>query len=152
MKTIIIAGAGSKVGKTTVARALGSVLPDSAAVKLGRTESADKKKEEILLPSASSIEDIVGAVGREPAYLIVEGNSILKGHKPDLAIFVDGEVADRRADADELKGRCDLMAGGKIACRDAFGIAARLGLDLGKFGDLLNGINVKISNCQLGCF
>lgn len=150
MKTIIIAGAGSKVGKTTVLRAIGSILPDTASVKLGGAK--DKGKEEKLLPSESSLEDIVNAVGGEPAYLVIEGNSVLKRVEPDLAIFVEGEVADRRADADELKAKCDLVAGGKVECRRAFVLAGRLGVGLDEFGKLLNGINVKISNCQLGCF
>jgi len=150
MKTIIIAGAGSKVGKTTVLRAVGHILSDTAAVKLGG--ATDKGKEEKLLPSGSSLKDIVKAVGREPAYLVIEGNSILRDIKPELAIFVEGEVADRRPDADELKARCDLVTGGSVDCRHAFALAGRLGIGLDKFGELLNEIDVKISKCQLGCF
>lgn len=152
MKTIIIAGAGSKVGKTTVLRTIVKALPDAVAVKLGGTRAADKGKEEMLLPSESSVEDIVKALGREPVHLIIEGNSILKRHEPDLAIFVEGEVADRRADADELKARCDLVAGGKVECSRAFALAGRLGLGLDEFGQLLDGMRIKIFNCQLGCF
>ena len=64
MKTIIIAGAGSKVGKTTVLRAIGSILSDAASVKLGGAK--DKGKEEKLLPSDSLPRDR-GQLGAEEA-------------------------------------------------------------------------------------
>lgn len=152
MKIVVISGAGSKVGKTSVLRALKQLLPNSASIKLGRAEEASADKDEMLLPSGSTLCEIKSAIGGEFSYLLVEGNSILKKFSPDLAIFVDGEVKDKRADADLLKAKCDLVAGGKIDCRRAFALAAKLGIDLKTFGELLNHINVKILNCQLGCF
>jgi hypothetical protein len=152
MKTIVIAGAASDVGKTTVLRKLSKFVPDNVAVKLGRSDAHDKNKDEILLPSDSSIEAIRGVIEKEPAYLLIESNSLLKRFDPDLAIFVDGKSPNRRPDAEELKEKCDLVMGSRIDCKQAFGLAGKAGLNLAEFGELLNSINVKVSRCQLGCF
>lgn len=152
MKTVIVAGAHSDSGKTTILRRIASILGDVVTVKLGRADEAKEGKEEILFPSDATIDDVIGAIPGKPAYLLIEGNSILKRFDPDLAIFVDGDGPDRRSDADELKGRCDMVVGGKVDCRTAFGLGAGLGLDLKTFGELLNAAGVKIANCQLGCF
>ncbi len=152
MKTIIIAGAASDVGKTTVLRKLSKFFPDNVAVKLGRSDAYDENKDEILLPSNSSIEHIRDVLKKEPAYLLIEGNSILKRFDPDLAIFIEGESPNRRPDADELKERCDLVTGSRIDCKQAFGLAGKIGFSLKDFGVLLNNIDVKVSNCQLRCF
>jgi len=152
MKTVIIAGAHSDSGKTTTLRKIASVLGDSVTVKLGRADRAKEGKEEILLPSDAEMDKILDSIPRKPAYLLIEGNSILKRFDPDLAIFVDGDGPERRPDADELKGRCDIIVGGKVDCRAAFGFGAKLGLDLKAFGELLSAVNVRVANCQLGCF
>jgi hypothetical protein len=152
MKTVIIAGAGSNVGKTTVLRSLKTFFPNNISVKLGKTEVPDKSKKELLLPSNYSLEQIRDAVGQKPEYLLIEGNSILKTYEPDLAIFVDGEPENRREDAQELKEKCHLVVGGRIECRQAFILAKKINLDRLKFGELLNSIKVKLKDCQLGCF
>ncbi|MFH1829185.1 MAG: hypothetical protein ABH871_00215 [Pseudomonadota bacterium] len=152
MKTIVVAGACSDVGKTTVLRKIRDFFSDSISVKLGKSEAFDKNKEELLLPSDSSIDSIKHALPRQPAYLLIEGNSILKRFDPDLSIFVDGDGPDRRPDADELKKKCDLIVGKRIDCKQAFGLAGKSGLSLKEFGKLLNKIDVKVTKCQLGCF
>ena len=152
MKTIIIAGAGSNVGKTTVLRSLKAIFPNNVSVKLGKTEVSDKLKEELLLPSDYSLDQIKEALEQEPEYLLIEGNSILKSFDPDLAIFVDGEPENKREDAQELKKRCHLVIGGHVECQQAFMLAKKINLDRLKFGELLNSMKIKLKDCQLGCF
>jgi hypothetical protein len=41
---------------------------------------------------------------------------------------------------------------GKIPCAAAFKLAEELGITRSQFGELLNELNVKIIQCQLGCF
>ncbi len=41
---------------------------------------------------------------------------------------------------------------GKIACAAAFRLAEELGISRRKMGDLLNGMKIKIIQCQLSCF
>ncbi|MFC1595868.1 hypothetical protein ACFL4D_01115 [Candidatus Margulisiibacteriota bacterium] len=152
MKTIVIAGAGRKSGKTTTLRALQSILPDSLAIKIGQTGAEDKGKPELLLPFASTMEDILQAIPHQPEHLLIEGNIILEKLQPDLAIFVDKEGPDRKINADWAKEKCDLIVGTRIDCRQAFQLAGRIGLNLSVFGQLLNKLQIKISSCQLGCF
>jgi len=41
---------------------------------------------------------------------------------------------------------------GKVPCAMCFKIAEDFGISKGEIGDILNEMNVKISQCQLGCF
>ncbi len=54
------------------------------------------------------------------------------------------------------KGRCSdlttIYAGGSIACATAFELAAKLGISQTKMGKLLDHLDVKVRDCQLGCF
>lgn len=53
----------------------------------------------------------------------------------------------------EVKARIQEAAPhGKIPCATAFRLAEELGLTRSKFGEILNELKVKISQCQLGCF
>ena len=40
----------------------------------------------------------------------------------------------------------------KLRCKDAFEIADRLGIPVGRIGKFCNANNIKIASCQLGCF
>jgi hypothetical protein len=42
--------------------------------------------------------------------------------------------------------------GGKITCREAMKLSARLGVPMNQMAGLLNQYHVKIKACQLGCF
>ncbi|HJO93142.1 MAG TPA: hypothetical protein QF753_07070 [Victivallales bacterium] len=46
----------------------------------------------------------------------------------------------------EKDGKC------KLSCPAAFNIAKELGVDLKKITEVCNTNNIKINNCQLGCF
>lgn len=45
-----------------------------------------------------------------------------------------------------------LVAGGRITCALALGLAGRLGLPAAQVGSLLNHLEVKVFSCSLGCF
>ena len=55
---------------------------------------------------------------------------------------------DDRKDSDGT----NIYSGGYIACANAFKAAARSGMDLTTFGEFLNLLDVKLRQCQLGCF
>lgn len=40
----------------------------------------------------------------------------------------------------------------KLSCSSAFEIAGELGIDVGQIGRICNERNIKICDCQLGCF
>ncbi|MBW1917553.1 MAG: hypothetical protein JRI57_05965 [Deltaproteobacteria bacterium] len=54
---------------------------------------------------------------------------------------------------EELKGKIRAAAPeGKIACARAFQLAEECGLTRQRLGELLNELEIKIIQCQLGCF
>ncbi len=54
---------------------------------------------------------------------------------------------------EELQDKIRLAAPqGKIACAAAFRLAGELSLSTQEMGKLLNELEIKIKQCQLGCF
>ena len=54
---------------------------------------------------------------------------------------------------DELKKIIRETAGEEgLNCAAAFMLAGKLDISINKIGDLCNEMNIKIRNCQLGCF
>ena len=63
-----------------------------------------------------------------------------------------GEVEVRETTG---KRQCEekvLFVGGWIDCPLAMSMAGRLDIPLGKMGDFLNQLKIKVKDCQLGCF
>ena len=53
----------------------------------------------------------------------------------------------------EVKARIQAVApNGKIPCAAAFKLAEELQITRSRLGEILNELNVKIIQCQLGCF
>jgi hypothetical protein len=53
----------------------------------------------------------------------------------------------------EVKARIQAAApNGRIPCAAAFKLAEELSLTRSRLGELLNELNIKIIQCQLGCF
>lgn len=53
----------------------------------------------------------------------------------------------------EMKAKIQAAApNGRIPCAAAFKLAEDLGITRSQFGELLNELNIKIIQCQLGCF
>jgi hypothetical protein len=53
----------------------------------------------------------------------------------------------------EVQARIQAAApNGRIPCAAAFQLAEELGLTRSRLGELCNELNIKISQCQLGCF
>jgi len=45
-----------------------------------------------------------------------------------------------------------LVKDGMLACKDALATATRLGISPGRIGQVCNRHEIRIINCQLGCF
>jgi hypothetical protein len=58
-------------------------------------------------------------------------------------------MADRKKLEETIK---DKAQGGKIPCAMCFKITEDFGISKKEMGQILNEINVRISQCQLGCF
>jgi hypothetical protein len=53
----------------------------------------------------------------------------------------------------EVKAKIQAAApNGRIPCAAAFKLSEELGLTRSRLGELLNELNIKIIQCQLGCF
>ena len=53
----------------------------------------------------------------------------------------------------EVKAQIQAAApNGRIPCAVAFKLAEELGITRSRLGELLNELNIKVMQCQLGCF
>ena len=91
MRTIVIAGAHSSLGKTSLGRKLKAQLGGRAElVKVGR--GRDKGKEELLLHSTEAAVRLIADRRLQGSldYLIIESSAILRSFTPDFCIFIEG--------------------------------------------------------------
>ena len=63
-----------------------------------------------------------------------------------------GAVEVERAKRSDECGEDRLLAGGWIGCACAHGIAAKLGIEPLSMGKLLNHLDIKVKQCELGLF
>ncbi len=125
MKTIVIAGARSAIGKTTLARSLLEVLPDARMVKIGHHTVA-KPGGDHYFPIGTPLREILGC-GGTCRFLIIESNSILEQFTPDCVIYLPADnpkpsAALAEAKADIIRGR---MPGPSILSS----LAGKLGIE-----------------------
>lgn len=125
MKTIVISGAHSGVGKTTLAKELVALLPGSAFVKIGH-HPKNEAKSDLLYPMGTSFRELSLRHSESP-YLIIESNSILSQFSPDCAIFLD---ADRpKPSAAIAKEKANLISGRHADVATIQTLSVRLGID-----------------------
>jgi adenylate kinase len=86
MKTVVVSGGESGVGKTTLCRDLIALLPDSRHVKLGH-HAADPEKHNLYFPRLTPFRTIAKAA-TPCRFLIIESNTILRELSPDLCVYL----------------------------------------------------------------
>ena len=124
MKVIVISGASSKVGKTTLAGKLRCLLEDAEVVKIGHGErkpDAHNHFYESGTPFQTIRENHGGA-----GWLIIESNSILHEMEPDLVIYLEGE--NPKPSAPYARDRADIVSRRLINKDTVASLAARLGI------------------------
>jgi hypothetical protein len=124
MKVIVISGASSKVGKTTLAGSLRGMLEDAEVVKIGHGERKPGLQNHFYesgTPFQTIRENHSGA-----PWLIVESNSILQEIAPDLVIYLEGEHP--KPSAQYARCRADIVSGRPIDKDTLAALAARLGI------------------------
>ena len=122
MKVIVISGASSKVGKTTLALDLQRVLEGAELVKIGHGKRKPEVKNhfyELGTPFHTIQENHVGA-----RWLLIESNSILREIQPDLVIFLEGP--NPKPSAEYAKRRADIVSGRDLSDDGVAMLAARL--------------------------
>lgn len=129
MRTIVVSGAHSNVGKTTLARRLAALLPEAARVKIGHGEAKDARTHGDLYHLGTSFAEIASRYSRA-RYLIVESNSVLGEHDPDLAIFLTGN-GRAKPSAHGARSRADIVRGALLTPSALGSSAERLGVDVG---------------------
>jgi molybdopterin-guanine dinucleotide biosynthesis protein A len=122
MKTIVISGASSGVGKTSLAAALGDVLENSVAVKIGH-HKAKTDRPYPLYPMGTGI-DVLHKKYPDAGFLVIESNSILHRLEPDLCIYLDG--VEEKPSAALARQRAHLRRGEPCTRDDVAAIASRL--------------------------
>jgi len=122
MKVIVVSGASSNVGKTTVARRLQSLLDGARLVKIGHGKHRPEVPD-LLYPMGTSFETVRSDHG-DAKWLLIESNAILLETQPDLLIYLEGE--NPKPSAKEARVRADILSG-QFLDRDAVvALAARL--------------------------
>lgn len=121
---IVISGASSRVGKTTLALGLQRVLPGAQVVKIGhgpRKARIDNHFYEVGTPFSTIQKDHA-----DIRWLVIESNSILREIQPDLVIYLEG--SHPKPSAAEARRRADIVSGRKVTDEDAARLATRLGI------------------------
>ncbi len=123
-KVIVISGASSKVGKTTLAHALQRLLEGAEVVKIGhgpRKTWIRNHFYELGTPFQTIQEDHAQA-----RWLVIESNSILREIEADLVIYLEGP--NPKPSAACARRRADIVSRGSISERKVAALAARLGI------------------------
>ncbi|MBN1225545.1 MAG: NTP transferase domain-containing protein [Deltaproteobacteria bacterium] len=139
MKTIVVSGACSNIGKTTLARELSKILPQAEFVKIG----TGKKKEsnpDTLYPFSSYFKHLKENHSKAH-FLIIESNTILTELKSDLCIYLDGQT--EKPSALLAKQRADLIRGSVVSQHEIRSLAQRLDISVEKMKEIcfLAGVN-----------
>jgi adenylate kinase len=122
MKVIVISGASTGVGKTTLARGLQRLLAGAEIIKLGhgrRKTDVGNRFYELGTPF-----ETIRANHRDAHWLLVESNSILREIQPDLVIYLEGE--NPKPSAEYARRRADIISGRNVADERVKALAARL--------------------------
>ncbi len=110
MKTIVISGAKSNIGKTTLAEGICRLLPGSVRVKLGHGELKESE-DNVFYPAGTPFERIK-ADNPKADFLIIESNRILEEIEPDLTVYLPAE--DPKPSAALAEAKADLIRGCEV--------------------------------------
>ena len=125
MKTIVISGARSNIGKTTLAEKIRQLLPGSVRVKLGHGEL--KEDMDDVFYHAGTPYERIKEENPQAGFLIIESNRILEEIEPDLAIYLPAD--EPKPSAALAEARADLIRGCEGGSDAAEHVAGKLGID-----------------------
>ena len=111
MKTIVISGAHSSVGKTTLAKELCRIIPEAVHVKIGKGKKKEDKGDTLYAFGTSFRE--ISSQHSHCKFLIIESNSILREIKPGCLIYLTGESPLKPSAMDAMK-KADITRGLRI--------------------------------------
>jgi len=135
-------------------------MKKAGAKKVIRIQSPEDRLEEPVQIALRLMADCDG--------IIAEGNSLVEFLNPDIVIFVWGQDIDKikssakrlfktlyRQDVDDIKLKDILLKASKkrkISCSIARKIAEKYNFSYQEVGKIIDELNIKITDCELGCF
>jgi len=124
MKVIVISGASSGVGKTTLAGQLQHALEGAEVVKIGHGRRKPGAGNHFY--ASGTPFQIIRENHGDAEWLIVESNSILREIQPDLVIYLEG--GNPKPSAGYARCHADIVSGKAVSEEDVAALATRLGI------------------------
>jgi len=125
MKTIVVSGAHSNVGKTKLARELCRLLPGALHVKIGHgKEKSDAGN--VFFHVGTPYSRIEREIGHAD-FAVIESNSVLDELEPDCTIYLPG--ASPKPSAARAIERADIVRGEPVTRETIARLGDRLGLE-----------------------
>jgi molybdopterin molybdotransferase len=124
MKTIVVSGARSDVGKTALAIKICDLLPGAVHVKIGHGPRKEDKAN-LFFEHGTPFESIARRIG-DASFLVVESNSILSEIDPQCAIYLPAD--NPKESAGLARNKADIVRGVETTGEDADRIAGALGV------------------------
>jgi hypothetical protein len=127
VKTIVVSGARSNIGKTHLARLLCVLLPGAVRVKIGshaRKPDGDSNLYEVGTSFAT-----IAAENPDARFLVIESNRILQEITPDCTIYLPAE--DAKPSAGIAIEKADIVRGTPVPEARISVLAERLECDEG---------------------
>ena len=125
MKTIVVSGARSNVGKTTTAKKIVRLLHGAIYIKIGHGKEKPNQEGKFFHTGAT-FNDIISKHGEAP-FLIIESNAILNEITPDLLIYLTGD--SQKPSAKKAKGIADIIRGKHVDERILSDLARALSIE-----------------------
>jgi len=124
VKTIVIAGAHSHVGKTSLAHQICRLVPDAVYVKIGH--GTGKEGKHPVFYHTGTPFDSIRSHHKNADCLIIESNQILNEITPDCTIYLTGEP--QKPSAIEAREKADIIRGTRVNPETIAQVCVRLGL------------------------
>jgi len=124
VKTIVVSGAHSNVGKTSLALKIVNLLHNAVYIKIGHGALREGKAG-VFYHTGTSF-DTIRKDHQDAAYLIIESNRILNEITPDCAIYLTG--SPQKPSAVEARKKADIIRGARVAPEVTEQLCARLEL------------------------
>ncbi|MCK4537651.1 MAG: molybdopterin molybdotransferase MoeA [Candidatus Krumholzibacteria bacterium] len=139
MKTIVIAGAHSNVGKTGLAGRICSIVKGAVHIKIGHGP-VKKDMDNIFFPQGTPFREILERYDDAP-FLVIESGAITAEFEPDCLIYLPG--GEPKPGADEIRKVADLVRGESAGSGRFAVLAGRLGLSLDTIGRIADAAEVQ---------
>jgi hypothetical protein len=144
-RTIVIAGGGRNVGKTSLAEAIVAILRDAVAIKIGE-HAARGGRNPLLFPMGARLSEVI-AVAKDKAWLVVESGSVLDDPDADgaLVIFIPAARGDKPG-SERRRERAHIVRGRELSLDERTAIRERWGFDDGVLDALIRAVQASAAD------